>query len=468
MASSIESVAWREILNRQYASSLSLVCFAVWLHAADSLLVATMIPAIVDDIGGINLVSWTVALYQIGSIVAGAASGLLTMRFGLKTPMIIATAAYGIGCAISAVAPEMWILLVGRQLQGLGGGALIAISFVSIGALFPRRLVPRVVAAVSFTWGTSAFLGPLVGGLFVEYASWQYGFWFFALQATALFVWIFTQVTSKSVSSVRDQQSRFPLWRLACLSLGVLLIAYSGIEVSIVRTPTYFGLGILCLIYFLVMDAKKENNRLLPKHPISLGNRLSAGFTMILCFTIATIAISVYGPLLMTQLHGVSVLVAGYVIACSSIGWSIAAVTVSGLTEKYDSKMIMLGMCLLLISILGFIYSVPNGPIWLIALFALVEGAGFGMAWTFILRRVTLLAEEKDQKRVAAAMPTVQRFGYAIGAAYIGIIANAVGLESMHEQDVAVIAKMIFLACLPFALIGIIATLKFISTAGND
>ena len=90
------------------------------------------------------------------------------------------------------------------------------------------------------------------------------------------------------------------------------------------------------------------------------------------------------------------------------------------------------------------------------------------MAWTFILRRVTLLAEEKDQKRVAAAMPTVQRFGYAIGAAYIGIIANAVGLESMHEQDVAVIAKMIFLACLPFALIGIIATLKFISTAGND
>jgi len=164
----------------------------------------------------------------------------------------------------------------------------------------------------------------------------------------------------------------------------------------------------------------------------------------------------------MTRLHGVSALVAGYVIACSSIGWSIAAISISGLAERHDSKMILLGMLLLLVSILGFVYSVPVGPVWLIALFALIEGAGFGMSWTFILRRVTYLADSNEQERVAAAMPTIQRFGYAFGAAYIGIIANAVGLESMQQGDIITVARTIFLACLPFALVGSIAAIRFV------
>ena len=63
-----DAVAWRELLTRQYAASLVLVCAGVWLHAADSLIVATMLPAIVDEIGGRKLVSWTVSLYEIGSI----------------------------------------------------------------------------------------------------------------------------------------------------------------------------------------------------------------------------------------------------------------------------------------------------------------------------------------------------------------------------------------------------------------
>lgn len=80
-------VSWREFLGSPYAPSLALVCLAVWLHAADSLIVATMLPSIVAEIGGAGLVGWSVSLYEIGSIVAGAASALLTMCFGLRVPM---------------------------------------------------------------------------------------------------------------------------------------------------------------------------------------------------------------------------------------------------------------------------------------------------------------------------------------------------------------------------------------------
>lgn len=76
-----ERVSWREILTRTHGPSLAVVCLGVWLHAADSLLVSTMMPAIVSEVGGVAFIPWTVALYEIGSIVMGAASGLLALRY---------------------------------------------------------------------------------------------------------------------------------------------------------------------------------------------------------------------------------------------------------------------------------------------------------------------------------------------------------------------------------------------------
>ena len=70
------AAGWGDLVTRRAAPHLLVVCFGVWLHAADGLLVATMSPAILADIGGAPLLAWTLALYELGSIVAGAAGGL--------------------------------------------------------------------------------------------------------------------------------------------------------------------------------------------------------------------------------------------------------------------------------------------------------------------------------------------------------------------------------------------------------
>lgn len=121
-ASQTDFVSWREFLTSPYAASLALVCLAVWLHAADSLIVATMMPSMVAEIGGAHLVGWNVSLYGTASLVAGAASALLTMRFGLRAPMSLAAVMFGLGCLLSALAPSMPVVLAGRLFQGLGGG----------------------------------------------------------------------------------------------------------------------------------------------------------------------------------------------------------------------------------------------------------------------------------------------------------------------------------------------------------
>ena len=460
-AENTDTVRWREVLNRQYGLALALVSLGIWLHAADSLLVATMVPQIVTEIGGAELISWTVALYGIGSIVAGAASGLMTLQYGLRGPMTLAALLFALGCAVSALAPEMWVVLVGRLFQGLGGGGLMAMAFVAVSTLFPRRLTARALGAISTLWGVSAFIGPLVGGLFVEYGTWQGGFWFFAVQALLMAVWI--QFTlRKNKKPVEKIQTRFPFWRLFWLSLGVFLIAYGGIEVSVLQTGLFVVLGIMALAVFLFLDGKKVANRLMPHQPLNLFTPLGAALVLVLAFSTTTLAITVYGPYLITELHNEPPIVGGYVMACMSIGWSVVAFLASGFAEKYDTRLIVTGMLIITASLPGYAYSLPYGPVWLIAVFAAMQGGGFGMAWTFILRRAIRVAPTDEHERVASAIPTLQRLGFAIGAAYAGILANAAGLTEQADSSVMiVIAWLLPLACLPAAAVGLVATYQF-------
>jgi MFS family permease len=454
------SVPWKEFLGSGFTASLVLICLSVWLHAADSLIVATMLPSIIQDIGGAAFVAWTVSLYEIGSIVAGVSSALLTMRYGLRSPMAAAALLFGGGCILSALASEMWVVLVGRLVQGFGGGGMVAMAFVAVSVIFPKRYMARAMAVVSTLWGVSAFLGPLIGGFFVEYADWRAGFVFFAAQAVALGVWIllFARIPEKPVEIASGS---VPVLRLLVLSVGMLLIAYAGIDIQPLRTTLLIMAGLICLIVFLWLDSRQSKNRLLPSRPINITEPTGAALVMILTLSIATIAITAYGPILVILIHDASPMTAGYLVACSSIGWSVMAVLVSGSPEKHDGKFIALGMVVVTVSIVGFIYSVPHGPIWLIALCATLEGGGFGIAWTFILRRTTAMTSPVETQRISAAIPTIQRLGYALGAAYIGIVANAAGFLDMNSsENMADIAQTIFLSCLPFAAIGLLAMLR--------
>jgi MFS family permease len=454
---------WSELFQAHLFARLALVCFGVWLHAADGLLVATMIPAIVADIGGAEFIAWTIALYEVGSIVAGATAALLAFRHGLRNAMGGAVLIYAAGCVISALAPTMPLMLIGRLLQGLGGGGMVALAFIAQSRLFPRRMMPRVMAALSAVWGVSAFLGPLVGGLFVELSLWRGGFWFFAAQALLLAIWIASGLRDPAATETSISHPRIPYWRLSSLSLGVVAIAAAGIDVSPVRSPLLVSAGAGLLVLFLRLDGQRQIDRLLPTRPFDPRHGTGAALTMILCFASATVAISVYGPVLMTVLLNVSALTAGYVIALSSIGWSVMAVVVSGAAERHDRALIFSGMCILALSVVGFMITVPRGPLALIALFAFLEGAGFGMAWTFVLRRGIALAADEERDRFASALPTVQRLGYAIGAAIAGIVANAAGFgETMGVAPARSAGFWIFAASLPIAGIGLAAAWSFV------
>lgn len=436
----------------------------VWLHAADSLVVATLLPSIVEELGGVDLVAWTFALYEVGSIIAGAGGVYFVYKSGLKPSMAIAAAIYMAGCIFSAMASSMETMLLGRFVQGFGGGGLVAFSFIAIRQLFPREYLAPVVAAISGLWGTSAFFGPLIGGIFAEFDFWRGAFWFFALQAAGLAIWIsVTRKQSDAETNAQPPQRNFPALRLTLIGLGVVAIASGGIDVTAIKTSLSVAIGILFLMGFAYFDKRAGDGRLFPVAPFDPRGGLGAPLFMVMSFAMATISLSIFGPLIMTTIHGLSALYAGYIIALSSIGWSLAAVISASADKKHDPYLIMSGMVVLTLSIFGFMIVMPTGPIWLICLFALTEGAGFGMAWTFIMRRAEDIAATSERDRLAAALPTIHRLGYALGAAIMGIVANAAGFsEGITPQSAQSAAFWIFAASLPFAAIGLFAAWRFV------
>jgi MFS family permease len=127
------------------AGTLPRFCFislGVAFHAGAETMMSTIMPAIVRDIGGVTLNGWTFALYEIGSIIAGAAAGRLATYWP-------AACLFALGGLTAALAPAMPIVLCGRLLSGFGGGALISLSFVALQRLFPAAVWPQLMAILS-------------------------------------------------------------------------------------------------------------------------------------------------------------------------------------------------------------------------------------------------------------------------------------------------------------------------------
>jgi MFS family permease len=428
---------WRELLASGTLGRFVLLCLGVWLHAADSLVTATILPAIVDEIGGVAYVAWTISLYQIGAIVAGAATALLCRRIGIKAVLIGAALLYGLGCGIAAIAPDMAILLGARLVQGVGGGTLITLSYVATQQSFPEHQWSRLFSVVAVIWGAGSLLGPLIGGVFADLGQWRLAFWFFASQAAILAVAAKAGLAASLAGG--EGHAKWPLGPILALSAATLLIAEAGVTGHVDASILLCILGIM-LLYGAARLDRRSRDRLLPAETLDLRHRVGAGLLMVFALGAATTGFWAYGPLILKILFDTDPLISGYVLAAEALAWSLATVAVSGLPLSAATTLIRVGVALVILGAAGFAAVVPMGSLVGMVSCALLEGVGFGICWPSIVHRTVIYADESEKGLAAAAPGTVQRIGYAVGAAATGIAANLSGLADGVSPEAAKIA----------------------------
>ena len=461
--SATQRVDWRLLWASGDLARFCFVSCGILLHATNETMIATIMPAMVGDLSGVELVGWSLAVYELGAISAGAAAGRLVSYVSLRANMVVAALLYAAGALICATSSSMPVFLLGRVVEGLGGGALVSLAFVSVERLFRPAIWPQLFAIMSAIWGVAAFTGPLLGALSAEHLSWRWAFAIFSIAGLAMAVLSFVVLTGPATKVERRGEAppSFPFLPLGCLAVAVMLIAGAGVAIEAFRSSVLLIMGLAGLWLFLRLDARVPEARLFPSRLFDWRGKVGSGMTMIAAFSIATCSFAIYGPLILTSLHGISVLTTGYIIAAESISWSLLSILVANAPPHRERLIIIVGALMVATGLVGFAYAVPAGSILLILACAVLQSGGFGIAYPFVTRIIVAGAPEGERTIASSAVPTMQRIGYAVGAALCGIVANASGFsEGLSSETAAGVATWLFLAFIPLGVLGCLAAIK--------
>lgn len=146
------------------------------LAALDQTIVATALPTIVADLGGLDHLSWVVTAYILASTVVAPLYGKLGDLYGRRLMVFVSVGLFLLGSALCGLSVSMEMLIASRALQGLGGGGLFVLALAVIGDVIPPRDRGKVQGVFAAVFSLSSVLGPLIGGWFVEAASWHWIF----------------------------------------------------------------------------------------------------------------------------------------------------------------------------------------------------------------------------------------------------------------------------------------------------
>lgn len=460
-----KSVSSRPHWSLPLMGRFALLSVGVWLYAADTLVTATISPGVVLDIGGIEYVNWAVSLYEVGAIIAGAATGMLCGQFGVKRVLVVSAMLYTLGCAIAAMAPSMAAVVIGRLVQGLGGGMLMSLCYFAMHEWFPQESWNRLFGIEAFIWAAGSLLGPLIGGLFVNHYSWRGAFWFFGIQAMVL---VPLALFLPSDAPRERPQAQLPVVPLAILSAATLLIAQAGVATGIASAGIECMVGVV-LLYVAARFNRGLAMRLLPVNLLNYRHPVGSGLLMVLALSMSTTGFWLYGPLILKILFDTNPLMAGYILAAESLAWSLATLVVSKTNPLSDISLIRIGALVISSGAVGFAIAVPAGAFKGIVACALLQGLGFGLCWPAIVHRLVRFSTPCERSLVSASQTTVQRIGYAVGTAAAGIAANIAGLSNGISITAAKAAGFwVFAGFVPILCIAIISAWKFTTTATTD
>jgi MFS family permease len=428
----VKQPGWGEFFSENNMGSAVALCGGVVLHAINIYIATTILPSVVQDIGGLSLYAWNTTLFVVASIMGSALSARLLRVAGPRGAYLWATLIFMLGSLACALAPSMPMLLLGRTIQGFGGGFLFALSYAMINLVFHESLWPRAMALISAMWGVATLIGPAVGGIFAELNAWRYAFGML-LPVTLLFallVWKIMPARQPNIQPVTP----LPKLQLLLLAGAVLVVSAGSLSPSGWINLVGFVVAALMLLLLLRQESRSPV-RLLPRGSLSLSSPLF-GLYITMSLLMMGIGCEIFIPYFLQTLHGQTPLIAGYITAAVAAGWTIAEVWSAGWHARGARVAVISGPALMALGLLILLFCLPFASdsesirlSWIVGGLTLI-GFGIGFGWPHLLTKILQVAETADKDIAGASITTVQSFATAMGAALAGTIANLAGLNA--------------------------------------
>lgn len=428
-----KEASWSDLFSKDNSLKAIVLALGVMLHATNVYLATTIMPSIVKEIGGLEYYAWNTTIFVVASVIGSVISANQMAKSGPKKAYQIGILLFTIGTLLCTLSPTMYLLLIGRFIQGYGGGLLFALSYAMIRLVFTENLWARAMALVSGMWGVAAFSGPFLGGVFAEHGHWRWSFGILLFFCVFIFV-----VATIILPEEKNNQTitKTPYLKLLLLSLAVLAVSVGSVQKDTLENILGVTAALLFLL-LLIWAEKKDKTRLLPTGAYKISSVLGSTYLVMALLTIAT-SIEIYVPYFAQVLYKFSPLQAGYLTVLIALGWTLSSILFSGYKGSSVQKIIISGTFLMFIGLIGLGYiaftgiSSPHWNLILNCIFLLAIGSGIGMGWPHLLTKVFSSAPSGEEDLTSSSVTTVQLIATSFGAALAGLVTNLGGITESN------------------------------------
>jgi EmrB/QacA subfamily drug resistance transporter len=417
--------------HKQVLVVFSGLMLGMFLAALDGTIVATALPTITGELGGLDHLSWVVTSYLLASTVSTPIYGKLGDLFGRKRLFQGAIVVFLAGSIFSGLAQDMPQLIASRAIQGLGGGGLIVLAQSIMAEIVSPRERGRYSGYFGAVFGASSVAGPLLGGMFTDQLSWR---WVFYINIP-LGIVAFLLATIVLPRGTRRQGVRVDILGgtvlTAAVSCVVLLTTWGGTEYAW-GSSMIIGLIVLAvaLIALLLVVERRAPEPILPMHLFS--NRtftVSSGASFI-------VGMGMFGaisfiPLFLQVVNGASATSSGLLLVplmVGLLGASIMSGQVISRTGHYKSFPIvgcsLATVALFLLSTMGTDTSRLTASAYMVVL-----GTGIGLTMQVLVLATQNAISLADIGAGTSSVSFFRSMGGSLGVALFGALFNS-GLRS--------------------------------------
>ncbi len=380
------------------------------LVAFEYLAVATAMPVVGRELDGYHLYSLAFSGGLAAGVIATVAGGRWGDRRGPDAPLWAGLLAFTLGLVVSGMAPVMEIFLVGRFLQGLGGGMFNVAVYVLVGRVYPAIMHPRVFSLLAAAWVLPSVIGPAITGLVTERFSWRWVFLAVPLLAApaALVLWRGLRASVRETPPPPEQTRAFLprllLGGLAAIGAGLLQYGSGARHIPLMVA------GLLVLVVALP--------RLLPPGTVRAARGLPTVVALRGVAAGSFFAAEVLVPLVLAQERGLSPAQAGLVLTGGAVSWSFGS-WLQGRKPYARKGMLRAGSALIAAGIAGTALAVAGVvPVALSFVAWSVAGLGIGVVYPTLSVLVLELSEPGEQGHNSASL--------SVGESVLTIVAVAV------------------------------------------